>query len=512
LDLWQEAKVQLTNPFATLRDSFEPLIKSERLLLGLFAATAIAGTTAPVLWSQQPKEVKLIENIWGLFSSACFTAECHRRRTKEKTYQSYEDASLAIVKEHLKGVFTVEKASKEIQAKRELAAYVNSLPIEERGRWVQQYGLQGLVELPQIQRAVIEQPRRLSGSTIPNPDIADVNEDAVQAIINPSVMGILQELSMQYSDYIRLDDAWVDELCDSSSRQSMGDRANHHFSFWGETQSGKSTLAGVFINKIAAKSQGAAMVFGSDPKNYVTRWLCKFSRKFDGFKGSLDQWVTFATKIIDARQDQFKNNRKGKGLSELFLIQDEVNVVYGGGKGLAGQVTKETALNLCAMWNYIINFTAAMKIHGIFMGQNPLSEHTGFSRPALKNICFIALGKVSGYILSNPKDFLNLKSEIIELLKNICELLDKEEVRYALVIPTKGNPYIALIPVFDIDAMEQTENDAEPSIDPYELLTDWIQKLGRNPNDDELKQAWQQIKGEQLTADALTLLKSKLGI
>ncbi|MFM6202691.1 MAG: hypothetical protein ACKPE1_26730, partial [Dolichospermum sp.] len=67
---------------------------------------------------------------------------------------------------------------------------------------------------------------------------------------------------------------------------------------------------------------------------HLTRWLCKFSRKFDGFKENLDQWVTFATKIIDARQEQFKDNRKGEGLNEIFLIQDEVNVVYGEGKGL----------------------------------------------------------------------------------------------------------------------------------------------------------------------------------
>ena len=505
----------MTNPFATRKEAFSPLMNTERWLMGLVAASAITGTFAPVMFPQQLPEVKLIQSIWGLVSGGIFTASALDRSQKEKDYQAIGSANHAIVKESLKGEFAFEQARQQINSKRELAAYVNELPMEERGRWMQQYGLQGLVELPQIQEAVIEQPRQLPSSRgIPNPEIASFNEDAVQAIINPGVMAVLQELSAQYPEYIRIDGEWIDELCDSSSLQNMGKRSNHHFSFWGETQSGKSTLAGVFINKIAAKSQSPAIIIGSDPKNYLTVWLCKFSRKFDGFKGSLDDWVNFATKVIDARQNEFKDNKKGEGLPELFLIQDEVNVVYGEGKGLLGQVPKETALSLCAMWNFIINFTAAMKVHGIFMGQNPLSGYTGFSRPALKNICFLALGKVSNYVLTKMPEILNVKSETIELLSNACELLDKEEVRYALVVPTRGNPYVALIPVFDIDGLEQSQNPEEPAqkdnVNPYQIIGAWINELGKIPTDSELTQAWQQVAGVSLTPDALKLLKNNL--
>ena len=509
----------MTNPFATRKEAFSPLMNAERWLMGMVAASAITGTFAPVMFPQQLPEVKLIQSIWGLVSGGIFTASALDRSQKEKDYQAIGSANHAIVKESLKGEFAFEQARQQINSKRELAAYVNGLPMEERGRWMQQYGLQGLVELPQIQEAVIEQPRQLpsSQSSIPNPEIASFNEGAVQAIINPGVMAVLQELAAEHPEYIRIDDQWLDELCDSSALQNMSDRANHHFGLWGETQSGKSTLAGVIINKIAAQSQGAAYVIGSDPKNFVTRWLCKFSKKFEGLE-SLPEWITFATKIVDERQQQFEHNRKGAGLSEIFLIQDEVNVVYGGGKGLPGtgkkQVSKETALNLQGMWNYVINFTAAMKIHGVFMGQNPLSGCTGFSRPSYKNICFIALGKVSSYILSNPSDFLNVKTEIIDLLKEVCELLDKQGVRYALVIPTRGNPYIALIPQFDIDDLEQSQEPPQPTtqenVNPYQVIGTWIDGLGRNPTDHELTQAWQQVTGIVLTAEALQLLKNNL--
>ena len=508
----------MSNPFANKKDIFEPLINAERWLMGALAVAGIGFTFAPVLFPQQKPEVKLVQAVFGLFSNGCFTISTLERSQKEKDYQAISNANHAIIKEELKGEFAYQQSKQQIESKRKLASYVNALPLEERYQWAQQYGLNGLVELPQIQEAVIEQPRRLPGVAIPNPDIASVDENVVQDIVNPGVMSVLQELAAQYPEYVRIDDQWVDELCDSSSLQNMSDRANHHFSFWGETQSGKSTLSGVFINKIAAKSQGAALVFGSDPKNYVTRWLCKFSRKFDGFKENLDQWVTFATKIIDARQEQFKSNRKGQGLNEIFLIQDEVNVAYGEGKGLPGQVSKDTAQNLCAMWNYIINFTAAMKIHGVFMGQNPLSGYTGFSRPALKNICFICLGKVSGYVLSNPKDFLNVKQEIIDLLKNVCELLDKQSVRYALVVPTRGNPYVALIPIFDIDSLEQTaestdhhEQQIGDTTNWYEILIEWVKQLGRQPTSEELKAAWRQLTSQELNDDGVALLIEKLG-
>ena len=513
--------MQLPNPFIELKDGYEPIMTSERLLLGSLAAIAVTGTALPLFFSYLPKEVKLLSNSWGLVSSLVFSATCAIRERKEKTYASIEEANYAIVKESLKSDFTYQKVSQEIIAKREIAAFVNNLPVEERGRWSQEYGLQGLVELPQIQQAVIEQPRLPSSHiSIPSPDIAKINEDAVQAIINPSTMSLLQSLSAEYPKYIRLDEEWIDELCDSSCLQNMSDRANHHFMIVGGTQSGKSTLAGVIVNKIAAKSQSPAVVIGSDPKDQVTKWLCQFSRKFDGMK-TLPQWIKFATEVIDLRKQEIGKNKGTNGISELFFIQDEVDSCYGGGKGFPGRVSKETAGELQVLWHYLAKFTAGLKCHGIFLGQSPLSEATGFSRPNLKNICFMALGQMSAYILGRPTDFLNGKAEILEILKEVCELLDKEGVRYALIVPTRGNPYVALIPVFDIDGLEQKESqenifseDIEPlsnTQDWYNILLNWIEEIGRNPTDEELKIQWRKITNQELNANGVKLLKERLG-
>jgi hypothetical protein len=502
------------NPFARDKDLFAPLLIRERILMGLFATTAVVGCFAPVMWSSQKNEVKLLQQIYGLFAGTCFTAAAYHRKQKEQTYQAISEANYKIVNEHLKGVFAYEASRQQIESKRELAEYVNSLPSYERERWMNQYGLHGLVELPQFQEAEILPQPQLSGMEIPNPDIAAINEDTVQSIINPDAMQVLHQYAAQYPQYIRLDDHWIDELCGAASNPDMKSRYNHHFMLVGGTQSGKSTLAGVIVNKIASRSQSPAIVLGSDPKDQVTRWLCKFSRKFDGMK-ALDSWISFATEIIQQRKDQIGGNNGTEGIAEIFFLQDEVDTCYGGGNGFPGMVEKTTAKNLQALWNYIAKFTAGLKCHGIFMGQSPLSEATGFSRPNLKNICFMALGQLSSYILGKPTDFLNVKPEIIDLLKEVCSLLDDAHVRYALVVPTRGNPYVALIPTFDIEGLEQksTTKNQPGTIDAvnwYEELQTWFNSLGRQPSDQELQEQWEKITGKTLNAKGIALLQEKL--
>jgi DNA helicase HerA-like ATPase len=103
--------------------------------------------------------------------------------------------------------------------------------------------LQGLVTLPQ------PPARQLSPRPgIPHPDIASIDEDVVQQVVNPGALQVLGAIAAQYPEYIRLDAAWLDELCDAAVNHNMTKRVNHHFYISGGTQSGKSTLAGVIVN------------------------------------------------------------------------------------------------------------------------------------------------------------------------------------------------------------------------------------------------------------------------
>ncbi|MCC5619025.1 hypothetical protein LC605_28885 [Nostoc sp. CHAB 5836] len=507
--------------FELERLSSSAVINAERTILCSLGVSAVMCLSAPFFLNTDRVTTGMLLGA-GTLSAGLFGVSAQISESKEKVYKSLQEADLKALKQHLQGQAAYDYVTTAIAAKRQVADYVNRLPVSERPRWITEYQLQGLVTLPEPPAQQLP-PR----PGIPNADIADIDEEDVQSVINPGAMKILQAIAANYPDYIRIDGAWIDELCNAACNHDMTLRSNHHFYLSGGTQSGKSTLAGVIINKIASSSQSPAIVIGSDPKDDVTRWLCKFSRKFDGMK-ELKNWITFATDQIDKQKARVSIvGGECHGVPELLFAQDEVDSVYGGGKGLPGMVDADTAKDLQGFWNYVIKFTAGLKGHGIFMGQSPLSGETGFSRPSLKNVCFIAMGQTSNYILDHPQDFVNVKKEILEILRQACEMLDKAGVRYALVIPTRSNPFVALIPEFDIKGMEQkqdskpnddtlasSKNNQQPSqqqIDWYEEIRLWATELGRRPHFQEIKQKWHELTGQELNEKGVTLLLENLG-
>ncbi|MFN6501336.1 MAG: hypothetical protein RMX65_030685 [Nostoc sp. DedQUE01] len=88
------------------------------------------------------------------------------------------------------------------------------------------------------------------------------------------------------------------------------------------------------------------------------------------------------------------------------------------------------------------------------------------------------------------------------------------------MIPTRGNPFIALIPEFDIQGMEQKQHPLDESsadnsigvdVDWYEEIQLWVQQLGRKPSSQEIKLKWQELTGQELNAKGVTLLLENLG-
>ena len=128
---------------------------------------------------------------------------------------------------------------------------------------------------------------------LPSAVVAKLNPEDVENSINPGDEVELQGLADAYPEYVRVDAEWLNELTDAASNPNMGKRFNHHFCVTGETQSGKSTLAGILVNLISAKSGKPSLVIGNDPKDGVSRWLCEFSHRFDGVH-SIDDWIGYA--------------------------------------------------------------------------------------------------------------------------------------------------------------------------------------------------------------------------
>ncbi|MFM6264995.1 MAG: hypothetical protein ACKPFA_00565, partial [Dolichospermum sp.] len=157
-------------------------------------------------------EVKLIENIAGLVSGGMFTISAFLRSQKEKDYRAIAEANHAIVKEGLKGDFTYEQSRQQITAKRRLAADIKQLfergdaSADECYRWIQEYGLHGLIELPQIQHPVIEKTEQ---------------RPALKGVFNPN-----QSTFEQISDdlVVPVDYSWMDAKFINASKAVFGSK------------------------------------------------------------------------------------------------------------------------------------------------------------------------------------------------------------------------------------------------------------------------------------------------
>ncbi|MDZ7966203.1 MAG: hypothetical protein RM368_14695 [Nostoc sp. DedSLP03] len=121
--------MQHNNIFTKGKELYAPLLIKERLLMGMFAATAIAGTFTPVILPNQPNPSKLIQQLWGLFASGCFTAAAYTRKQKEKDYAAINTANHTIIKEHLKGEFAYEQSKQQIKSDRSYAWLIKATKV-----------------------------------------------------------------------------------------------------------------------------------------------------------------------------------------------------------------------------------------------------------------------------------------------------------------------------------------------------------------------------------------------
>lgn len=469
-----------------------------------------------LLTSKVDRLQKLVFLLPVNVASWSLTAACWSQRKKEGFYKAMDTAQELQLKSHLQGMEAFYAATGKMQRQNNVVAWIlRNTPQWQWERREHEFGLQGL--FPRMEQPVeaIALPDSLE---LPTPAIAPIAPAEVERVTRPPMSAQLMGLAQAAPEYVRLDPNWIDELCDAASNPNMSKRFNHHFYISGETQSGKSTIAGVIINKIAAKSSQPATVIGSDPKDGVTSWLCQFSWKFDGW-ASLDDWIDFA---FDQAEKQKNTYSQSPDVGEIFFIQDETDSAFNNGKGYLGfrgavkKVQAEQAARLQSLWNFLVKYMAGCRGHFIGLGQSPLSGDTGLSRPAYKSVCFLALGSTANYIFDHPQDFLNINKDAMEVLQTAYELMVKDGQRCALVIPMRGNPYVALIPQFNIperwsqsdrspstNSLEQPEQDIQLSDRWYQDLQFWAISLVREPSAQELAEKFFQLTGYELTNEGL---------
>lgn len=502
------------------KSAIKKALVKERQLMAASAGIALGGfLLLGLLTSKVDRLQKLVFLLPVNVASWSLTAACWSQRKKEGFYKAMDTAQELQLKTHLQGMEAFYAATGKMQRQNDVVAWIlKNTPQWQWERREHEFGLQGL--FPRMEQPMGSSDPTVDSLEIPTPEITPIARAEVERVTRPPMSAQLMGLAQAAPEYVRLDPNWIDELCDAASNPNMSKRFNHHFYLSGETQSGKSTLAGVIINKIAAKSSQPATVIASDPKDGVTNWLCQFSWLFEGWK-ELDAWIDFA---FEKAEEQKNAYAQSGDVGEYFFVQDEVDSAFNGGKGYLGfrgavkKVQAEQAAKLQSLLNFLVKYMAGCKGHFIGLGQSPLSGDTGLSRPAYKSVCFIAMGSTANYIFDHPQDFLNVNKDVMETLQQAYELMVKDGQRCALVIPMRGNPYVALIPQFNIperspspstDSLEKTE-DIQLSDQWYQDLQFWSISLVREPSAQELAEKFFQLTGYELTNEGLLELLSEV--
>ena len=481
------------NSFIELRDRYEPLKNSERTLVGSLAIMAISGTVLPLFFPYLPKEVKLLSNAWGLFGSVLFSVTCVAQERKEKTYASIEEANHVIVKETLKSDFAYQKVSREIIAKREMAAFVNTLPAEERGRWSQEYGLQGLVELPQIQQAVIEKPQEVpqlkmsfSGITQSQSSIDNISDDLAIPVdytwmdadfINGSkvVYGPKGSGKSVYLAYEAI--AFLTHFPDGELR--IGDKHyDEEQSLWLPGIPSHVLLA----NYVAKKPEQMLNIFRRAKQllDYrIEKGIKKNHPECKPFKFICDEFEGVMLALSD--------DEKAEVMSIITQTQDEGR-------------------------KYQINLT---------LGTHSLkTKRIGIDSSVLFQMDVLCLGSALADSATRwPADIeaKTLLTQQMELQRSL-----KKSQGFACVVRKLGDlARVEVIPFLDItkftfEYTATTETTAQETYENtqnwYDILLNWIAEIGRNPTDEELKIQWRKITNQELNDNGVKLLKERLDL
>lgn len=534
-------------------------VMQKRLINLAIASVAVTMPATALFLPTQPNGNKLMQLLAGTIGGFASAIVAKSREDIESRYESFLKLNRETHKLETKNRFTKEQTISEVQRDNSVVntLIANGINPHAVAEYAQRLHIpMGLlaeyIPKPETTPASETETYRSGGT---QQSIARPNSEILELHINKTTSALIKAIAQKYPDYVRIDDNWVDELAETSARMPMSKRSNHHFMIVAESQAGKSTLAGVIANGIAARSQSPAVIAGHDAKKKpgkkdITRWLCPFTYKVDGYENT-SNWVNLMETLASEQLDLVSDSGGGcEGVRELILLQDEHNTVYGKGKGYGKYIDSDCATDAQAQWLFITTNLAGAKGHGIFMGQSPLSGDTGFSLPAMNNTCFIAMGETSSYILDpkNRSNYVrNISEEYLTVLQQTCELFQKEGLRYALIRPTRGNPFVAIIPEFNVESIgtqpqpqpqtvvevEETEEAEEieagvsspvpdqPVATPasnidqvYMRMKKWLDmcydKYGKYPHNEHIRQAWKDETGVILTDTALEYLISKL--
>lgn len=490
-------------------NGFRTQVHQHRWVNQAVIAAAVVLPMVSLAVPSTPRFIKGMSLLLGsVFGYASYTI-AKMREDEEKIYASYLDINKEQYKRSLASEMATTEVYEEITNQINLRKSMATLPPQAQLEYAEIYGIpQGLYA------DLFSQP-------VGNTDVLD-DSSSVGHPIDGGVMKnkvTVHPLVQRYPQYVRDGHDWIDELVSASTHPDMNLRHNHHYGIFGFTQDGKTTLAGHLVNLLSSRQPTTVICHDAKntPGNNVNDWSCEFTVKIDGYENT-DLWCDTMSQYVTRQLNE------AGGVTELVIIQDEANTVYGRGRGGAG-VSPRLATRLLGEWQKAITNLAGCRGHMVFLGQSPLSTDVGLTTMARDNMCLLVLGKSTSYVLDkrNIGNFIrNGDRDMVESLSQICNYLLERRERFALVIPTRGQPFVGLIPNLrspqssppsPTPPQESNPLHSTPESDIIIRIREWYhQCLSEGLSDDDMREdirkLWKQLTGELLTDDGLDYLMS----
>lgn len=511
--------------FETEIISFKNRVIQHRWVNNAVISAAVALPMLALAVPSTPRFIKGISLLLGSVFAFSSYSISNMRSDEEKIYSSYLEINKEQYKKSIANELATAQIFDEITNQINLRKSMVTLPPQAQLEYGDIYGIpQGLYS--DLFDVAEDEP------VIDNSHVKTSYVSGKSGVTTSKVT--VNPLTVRYPQYIKEGSGWIEDLINLSLHPDMNKRHNHHFGIFGNTQDGKTTLCGYMVKMMSEKAQ--TTVVCHDAKSIpntvgINNWMCEFTTKVDGYENT-DTWLDV---IDDYSQNQLTQaNQLGNNLSdlpELVIIQDEANTVYGCGKGDGRYINGRMANNLVNSWKFAITNLAGCKGHMILMGQSPLRGDIGISTVARDNMCIVTMGSSCNYVLDpkNRTNFIkNPDKQMIDSLTVISQTLTKQGVRFALVIPTRGQPFIGLIPNLnkaggdegdikntpdtpDIPDIPNTPPDSNKDI--IDNIREWISRCrdeGLTVDKEDIRNLWLRLTGEVLTDNGLDYLISIL--
>ena len=457
--------------FEAERKSLSDLMKSERLMLFSFAVGAIVGTFAPLIVPQMDRHFKLTSLLYGFGCSVGFTISSKTRQRKEKIYAAIDQAQAASLKQDLAHEIAFDSQLARLSAERRLAYEVMRLPVWEHSRWVQIFGLQGIIPPP---------PPPPASPPVDSEPIAFTSSSEQSAIAD-----MMDDLAPQ------VEYAWFDDKFIDASKGVFGAKG-----------SGKSTvLSYEAIRFKQLHPEGELRIGDLHFDEEESSWL-------PGMPPS-EQLEKYIANKPDKILAHFRR--------AYALLKDRVD--RGDRKGHPFKLICDEFIATCARWSEkereeVLQAIQLSQYEGrkygvnITLGLHSLKkEQSGIDSSVLANMDLLFLGNaLADPNLKLPSDF---DAKLLVNRQQALQMTLKKQQGFACVVRKLGDaPQIQVIPFIDLSKYQY---QASPeSKDWYQEIKSWYFSQDPAPSDDEVAVKWHKLTGKTLNPSGLKVLMEHL--